>query len=161
MSAPVDRSSWLRQRGGGRPSAIGNVHANDPADLFASAHRMYRDGSVGQLPREVEARHKFQIGPGADHRSTDLLIDTPGEAADLTSLIPITPLSRLSLVDNPLPTAELANLATELATDPSNHRLVQHAGGPYLVFNRRRSHVTLLHPAELPTLLRQLPAATA
>jgi len=153
-------AAWGRETVG--DAVIGDVHASDPADLLAAADRMYRDGSVGQLPREVEARHKFQIGPGADHRRTDLLIDTPGEATELADLIPITPLSRLSLLDNPLPAADLADLAAELAADPSNHRLVQHASGPYLVFNRRRAHVTLLHPAELPTLLlHPLAAATA
>lgn len=158
-------ASWGRETIG--DAGIGNVHTAGPGDLIAAAARMYRDGSVGQLPREVEARHKFQIGPGAvdgpgpgpahdggGHRATDVLIDTRGRTGELAELIPIVPLARLSLLDNPLTAAQLGDLAGAVAADRSNYRLVQHASGPILVFDRRRSRVTLLHAAELPVLLR-------
>lgn len=150
-------ASWGRETVG--DAVVGNVHTSDPADLLAAADRAYRDGSVGQLPREVEARHKFQIGPDADQRATDALVDTPGRPGDLVGLMPITPLAALSILDNPLPARELDDLADAVRADPPNHRLVQHTCGVYLLFDRRRSRVTLLHPAELPTLQRALGAA--
>ncbi len=145
-------ASWGRETIGN--AVIGNVHTTDPEELLAAADRAYRDGSVGQLPREIEARHKFQIGRDADQRATDVLVDTSGRAGDLVGLVPITPLATLSILDNPLSDHELENPAEAVRADPSNHRLVQHASGPYLVFDRRRSRVTLLHPAELAALQR-------
>jgi len=133
-------ASWGRETVG--DAAVGNVHTADPAGLLAAAARMYRGGSVGQLPREVEARHKFQIHPGADHPHgdghdvdgggggqgvTDLLLDTPGRTGELVEVIPIVPLARLSLLDNPLTGAELGDLAGAVAAEVSNYRLVQHA----------------------------------
>lgn len=153
-------ASWGRETVG--DAAIGNVHTADPAGLLATAAGMYRDGSVGQLPRAVEARHKFQVDPAGQHGHrgdgghgvTDVLIDTPGRPSELVEVIPIVPLARLSLLDNPLTDTELSELAGALAGDRSNYRLVQHASGPVLVFDRRRSRVTLLHTTELPALLR-------
>lgn len=164
-------ASWGRETIG--DAVIGSVHATDPADLLAAAARAYRDGSVGQLPRQVEARHKFQISTdgstgssldpsaGAEPTAdiTDLLIDAPGRARELVDLVPIVPVARLSLLDNPLTDAELTALADGVAGERSNYRLVQHASGPVLVFDRRRSRVTLLHAAELPVLLDRVAAA--
>ena len=165
-------ASWGRETIG--DAVIGSVHATDPADLLAAAAQAYRNGSVGQLPRQVEARHKFQIDPdhtaggshdpSADAESstglTDLLIDTPGQARELVDLVPIVPVARLSLLDNPLTDAELTELADEVAGDRSNYRFVQHVSGPVLVFNRRRSRVILLHAAEVPGFFDRI-AATA
>lgn len=160
-------ASWGRETVG--DAGIGNVHTADPGDLLAAAARRYRDGSVGQLPRAVEARHKFQIGAsavddpgpahdgghgGGGHGATDVLIDTPGRTDQLAELIPIVALARLSLLDNPLTGTQLSDLASAVAADRSNYRLVQHASGPILVFDRRRSRITLLHATELPVLRR-------
>lgn len=162
-------ASWGRESIG--DAVIGNVNTTDPAVLLATAARVYRDGSVGQLPREVEARHKFQIsrapdrdrraGAGSGRGVTDVLIDTPGQTRELVDLAPIVPLARLSLLDNPLADAELAALAGAVAGDRLNYRLVQHASGPVLLFDRRRSRVTLLHAAELPRLFRHIATASA
>lgn len=37
--------------------------------------------------------------------------------------------------------------------DPDSARCVRHATGVYLIFDRRRSHVTLLEPDEWPAFL--------
>jgi hypothetical protein len=97
------------------------------------------------------------VGPAA----TDVLIDTPGQTRELVDLVPIVPLARLSLLDNPLADAELTALAASVAGDRSNYGLVQHASGPVLLFDRRRSRVTLLHIAELSRLLGRIAAAAA
>lgn len=150
-------ASWGRETVGN--ATVGNIHTTDPAELLAAADHAYRDGSVGQPPREMEARHKFQIGRDADQHVTDMLVDAPGPTGDLIDLVPITPLARLSILDNPLSARALQELAHAVRAERANYRLVQHASGPYLVFDRRRSLVTFLHAAEFPALRQALRAA--
>lgn len=140
--------SWGRETVGN--AVVGNVHAGDPHGLLVEAERRYRDGSLGQLPREVEARHKFQIGTDADVAVTDRLIDNDRDRPDeLAELIPLQPLSHLSLLENPLDGEELRHLAAEIAAaGPGVFRFFRHTSGVGLVYDRRRSHVILLHDHE-------------
>ncbi len=144
-------ASWGRETVGN--AVIGNVHTTPVSELFAAADRTYRDGRVGQLPREIEAAHKFQLGDDADQGATDTLIDKRRPPDDTTQLVPIRPLSDLSLLDNPLDTEALDELAATARHDPGNIRCVRHATGLSIVFDRRQSHVTLLDPREQPAIL--------
>lgn len=145
-------ASWGRETVGN--AVTGDIHTTSAAELFVIADRIYREGAVGQLPRDVEAAHKFQIGAGANRRATDTLIDADDSPEHLVRLVPIRPLSALALLGNPFDPAALGELTAMARRDPSNIRYVRHATGVYLVFNRRRSHVTLIKPDEWPAFLK-------
>ena len=137
----LNAATWGREMVGN--AVIGNVHDHDPLVLLGEADRRLGDGSVGQLPREVEARHKFQVGPGADERVTNALLD-PNTPSPRVQLVPIKPLSQHWLFANSLEAGELAALAACVRRSPTGFRLVRHASGVVLVFDKGRSHLTLL-----------------
>src|SRR6266545_7851062 len=76
--------------------------------------------------------------------ATNALIDSHDTPAALTDLVPIDRLPALSLFDNPLQPAEVDRTVSAMTADPAAFRVVRHASGPVLVFNRRGSHVLLL-----------------
>jgi dihydrodipicolinate synthase/N-acetylneuraminate lyase len=119
------------------------------------------DGSVGQLPREVEALHKFQVGPGADERATNALLDGGDAAASAVRLVAIRPLSQHWLLANPLAARELSDLLSRIRRAQDGFRVVRHASGVVLVFDKPRSHVTLLTADEWATFAATLPRAGA
>lgn len=138
----LNAATWGREMVGN--AVIGSVHQDDPSVLLEEAERRLGDGSVGQLPREVEALHKFQVGPGADERVTNALLDGGAPPHSVIRLVPIRPLSRHWLFDNLLEAAELAALAARVRRSPAGFRVVRHATGVVLVFDRRRSRLSLL-----------------
>jgi len=56
----INATTWGRETIGN--AVIGNVCNDDPQALLSAAERQFRASSVGQLPREAEAVHKFQLG---------------------------------------------------------------------------------------------------
>ncbi len=149
--------SWGRETVG--TAAIGNVRQDEPSLLMACADELFRSDALGQLPRAVEATHKFQVGPGAAESATNALIDSHDTPAALTDLVPIDRLPALSLFDNPLQPAEVDRTVSAMTADPAAFRVVRHASGPVLVFNRRRSHVLLLRDDEWPAVSARLTSA--
>jgi MoaA/NifB/PqqE/SkfB family radical SAM enzyme len=150
--------SWGRETVGA--AAIGNVLQDDLSSLMSRADELFRSDALGQLPRAVEAMHKFQVGQGAAEAATNALIDSDDAPAALTDLIPIDRLPNLSLFDNPLRPTEVDQTVAEMQADPAAFRVVKHASGPILVFNRRRSHVLLLRGDEWPTVGTRLAGLT-
>lgn len=152
-------ASWGRETVGG--AALGNVCTDDPAALLRQADRRYRSAELRQLPREVEAQHKFQLGQGADTQATDSIIDSDANTDELVCTVPVRRLSELSLLDNPLDDELLRRIARRAVERPTAVRFVRHASGVHLVFDRLASHVTLLRAEEWPRLAALLDAEFA
>lgn len=145
-------ASWGRETVGN--AAIGNIYRDEPRNLLLLADHLYRSGKLKQLPREVEALHKFQVGPGADTVQTNALIGNNDDPETLVAMVPIKPLSEFSLLQNRLDYDELAPAAEAVRSGSTTYRFIRHASGIYLVFNRLRSHVTLLTKEEWATFLQ-------
>jgi len=141
----INATTWGRETIGN--AAIGNVFHDDPQALLWAAEQ-FRDGSLGQLPREAEAVHKFQLGQQANQQATNAIIDSDAEPSSLAELVPIRPLSAHWLLDSPVDWAELADLAARARRSPSSFRFLRHASGVCLLFDKPRSHVTLLTETE-------------
>jgi MoaA/NifB/PqqE/SkfB family radical SAM enzyme len=154
----VTATSWGRETVGN--AAVGNVTSGDPYDLVKVADGWYRDGSLGQLPRRVEARHKFQLG-ACDVRATDRLIDdNHTQPVELIRLIKLRSMADLSVLSNPFTGRELATVGSALRGDaPERFRAALHPSGVGMIYDRLRSHVTLLTPDEWETFTRQPPGA--
>jgi len=142
----INATTWGRETIGN--AVIGNVRHEDPEALLWAAEQQFRDGSLGQLPREVEAVHKFQLGRQASQQATNAIIDSDANPSSLAELIPIRPLSAHWLLDNPLDRAELADIAARARRSQSSFRFLRHASGVHLLFDKPRSHVTLLTEPE-------------
>ena len=143
-------AAWGRETVG--DAVVGNLREEAAATLLRRLDDSYRSGTIRQLPRIVEAGHKFQVGPYAGRLATNALLAVksgPLESLDLPVQTEVVrPLSELDLLENPLPTEDLARLAHEAAVAPHHWRLVHHRTGVNLLFNRRTSHTTLLKPEE-------------
>jgi MoaA/NifB/PqqE/SkfB family radical SAM enzyme len=155
-------ASWGRETVG--DAVVGNLRQEPAAVLLRRADAAYRAGNIRQLPREVEAGSKFQVGHYAGRTAADALISmkyAPFEELDLpVPTQPVRPLSDLDMLANPLTGMDLADLAWQMAASPAQWRLVGHASSIYLAFNRATSHVTLLKPDEADVLLREYAAHT-
>src|SRR5204863_9440660 len=92
--------SWGRETVGS--AVLGNVRSNDPAALLGEADRRYRSPKLRQLPREVEAEHKFQLGARADTHATDAIVDSDADTDELVRTVAVRRLGELSLLGNPL-----------------------------------------------------------
>ncbi|MGY1980091.1 radical SAM protein [Nocardia gipuzkoensis] len=150
----LQAATWGREMVGN--AVIGSTHTERISDLLVTAQSLLSDGRARQLPRVVEARHKFQIGMGADQTITDQLIahtDSPAREVEMT---PIASVDEHWLMSNPL---DFAAVAAQLRTDPDSQRIVQHPTGIVLVFDRTRSLVTLLKPEECEALSSELALA--
>ncbi|MFF4810960.1 radical SAM protein [Micromonospora chersina] len=136
---------WGRETVGG--STIGNVRRGDPAALLVEANRSLRAGGLRQLRREDEAVHKFQLRT-ADDTETNSLLDSEADPLDLADLIPIAPLSSHPIMRNSVCLAELQALVARFHEEPAKIRVAKHATGIIMIFQRDRSFVTLVQPAE-------------
>jgi hypothetical protein len=56
---------------------------------------------------------------------------------------------------NPFGDTDMANLAQQTVASPEQWRLVSHASGIDVAFNRATSHLTLLKPGETAALIRE------
>jgi MoaA/NifB/PqqE/SkfB family radical SAM enzyme len=151
-------AAWGRETVG--DAVVGNLGDEPASTLLRRADAAYRTGRIRQLPREVEAGSKFQVGRYAGTAAADALIamrSAPFEELDLTvPTQPVRPLNELDLLANPL--GEMANLAWQIAAAPERWRMVSHASGVDLAFNRATSDVTLLKPGEADALLGEYAA---
>ncbi|MGH3235277.1 MAG: radical SAM protein [Streptosporangiaceae bacterium] len=156
-------AAWGRETVGN--AVVGNLTEEPAAALLRRADAAYRGGNVRQLPREVEAGSKFQVGRYAGTTATDALItirSAPFEELDLSvPTQPVRPLSELDKLANPFGDTDTANLARQIAASPGQWRLASHASGIDIAFNRATSHLTLLKPEETDTLLREYAAHRA
>jgi MoaA/NifB/PqqE/SkfB family radical SAM enzyme len=147
-------AGWGRESIG--DAAIGNLAAEPAAGLLARADAAYRAGKIRQLPRQVEAGTKFQVGPYAGQQATDALVSMrSGRFEDLALPVPTQPVRRLDELDklaSPFAAPDLADLASQIAASPGQWRLASHASGIFLAFNRATSHLTVLTAAEADSL---------
>ncbi|MBB5916823.1 MoaA/NifB/PqqE/SkfB family radical SAM enzyme [Nocardia transvalensis] len=139
----LQAATWGREMIGN--AALGSVHTQGVTPLLVDAEILLARGTARQLPRAVEAQHKFQLGPRADSHTTDTLIGRAEGTAGEVELIPITSVDEHWLMNNP---ADLDAVATGLRTAPDTHRVVRHPTGTVLAFDRARSQITLLTGAE-------------
>jgi MoaA/NifB/PqqE/SkfB family radical SAM enzyme len=150
-------AAWGRETVG--DAVVGNLAEEPAAALLGRADAAYRTGNIRQLPREVEAGSKFQVGRYAGTAAAEALItmrSAPFEELDLpVPTQPVRPLSELDKLANPFGEMDTANLAWQIAASPGQWRLASHASGIDLAFNRATSHVTLLKPGETDALLRE------
>lgn len=143
----LNAATWGREMVGNQ--LAGNLH-EAPADrLLGTAEALFAAGALGQLPREVEAVHKFQVGPTADQATTNHLLDqTTAAPATLAPMVPIRPMRDHWLLANPLPAGVVAELAALAHRQPRRVRILRQASGVWLVYDKPRSHVTLLTDTE-------------
>lgn len=147
-------ASWGRETVGN--AVVGNLSEENASILFERVDDIYRSGRVRQLPREVEAGHKFLIGPHAIGRTAtnELLADKSHRIEEMDLSVPIRPLSELDLLNNPLSEEHLTAFVCQMASEPQRWRLVHHATGVDLLFDRHTSHTTVLKPEETAALNR-------
>ncbi|MFE7720555.1 radical SAM protein [Nocardia rhizosphaerihabitans] len=141
----LQAATWGREMVGN--AALGSVNDTPVADLLSRAEAILAEGSARQMPREVEARHKFQLGTAANSTTTDLLIgraDNPGSAPEV-DLIPIRSVDDHWILDN---LVDVEAVAAQLRSRRNEHRVVRHPNGAILLFDRPRSLVTMLRPTE-------------
>ncbi|WP_433657998.1 radical SAM protein [Nocardia sp. CA-128927] len=150
----LQASTWGREMVGN--AVVGSVHAQRVPDLIETAESLLATGSAGQLPRETEARHKFQLGAEADREATQHLIGRIKGQPPTVDMIPIASVDEHWLMSNHL---DAAAVAARLRAEPTEHRITRHPTGKVLVFDRRRSLVTLLGPEEWPMVLGELSIA--
>ncbi|WP_280357052.1 radical SAM protein [Nocardia otitidiscaviarum] len=139
----LQAATWGREMVGN--AIVGSVRAQPASQLLTAAESMLAVGIARQLPRPVEARHKFQLGIDADQATTNALIGQPTTAQDSVAMIPIPSVDEHWLMGNP---ADLAALRGRMDHEPDSHRIVRHPTGLILAFDRRRSLITLLREQE-------------
>ncbi|MGV9680961.1 radical SAM protein [Nocardia sp. NPDC003482] len=143
----LQAATWGREMVGN--AVLGSVHARPLSDLIADAEARLDHGAPHQLPRHVEARHKFQLGEGADAQLTEALIGRGDGPRQDVELVPITSVDSHWLLDNPV---DLDTIAASISDEPAAHRVVEHPTGTVLIFHRARSQVTLLRAHEWATV---------
>lgn len=124
--------------------------------LFERVDDIYRSGRVRQLPRAVEAGHKFHVGPyRAEYQVTNQLLTEEDPGSD-TSLQwePVHELSETDLMQQTLDDEHLSALVCQMVSEPDRWRLVKHASGVDVAFDRQTCHMTLLKPEETERLGR-------
>ena len=150
-------AAWGRETVG--DAVVGNLAEETASTLLERADAAYRTRNIRQLTREAEAGSKFQVGHYAGRPAADALLSmrsTPFEELDLpVPTQPVRPLSELDMLANPFGDMDMANLAWQIAASPEQWRLVSHASGIDVAFNRATSHVTLLKPEETAALIRE------
>jgi MoaA/NifB/PqqE/SkfB family radical SAM enzyme len=153
-------AAWGRETIG--DAVVGNLGEEPASTLLGRADSAYRTRDIRQLPREIEAGSKFQVGSYAGRAAANALMSmrsTPFEELDLpVPTQPVRPLSELDMLANPFGDMDMANLARQIAASPEQWRLISHASGIEVAFNRATSHVTLLKPGETGALLREYAA---
>ena len=139
-------AAWGRETVGN--AVVGNINFESTEECFERAENAYSQGKVKQLPREVEARHKFQYGVNNNPQLTNQILDDKENRQYLLEMIPIKPLSESDLFKISLSEQEIANLASMIKNDPERYRIVNVANNSYILFDRVTTHVTLLKPEE-------------
>ena len=139
----LQAATWGREMVGN--AVLGSVHGRTVTELLAHAEALLDEGTPRQLPREVEAQHKFQLGAAASQGATEQLIGRFDGSAPEAELIPIRGLDQHWLLDNAL---DPTDIIAQIVARPDNYRVVRHPSSTVLVFDRTRSFITLLAPGE-------------
>jgi hypothetical protein len=140
-------AAWGRETVGN--AVTGNIHTDDATAAFNQAELAYSRGLVKQLPRDIEAIHKFHYGKDADPTLTNKVLDDKESGAGLVQMVPIKPLSESDLFQAPLPEEQMRSIAEKVKANPERYRLVNIANNSYILFDRVTTHVTLLKPDEV------------
>jgi len=140
-------AAWGRETVGN--AVTGNLHVDGATSAFNQAELAYSQGLVKQLPRDIEAIHKFHYGKDADPILTNKVLDDKESGAGLVQMVPIKPLSESDLFQAPLPEEQMRSIAEKVRANPERYRLVNIANNSFILFDRVTTHVTLLKPEEV------------
>lgn len=139
----------------GRESAqnanIGNLFKESAEVLFTRLDKLYRSGKCRQLPREVEAKHKFIVDGVFDKKMADVLIGDE-EKNKKVKLMRCVPMSKMDIMQKPLKPKYIGQMANQYLEAPDNYRFVQHATGVFLFYNNTTAHAIMLNKSELSKL---------
>lgn len=152
-------AAWGRETIG--DAVIGNLNREEADSLFRKVDAIYRDGAVRQLPREIEATHKFHVGANADKATTDWLLEHRDDAPSVLPMIPITPLSGSDILEREISLNELHDLAARIAAAEDRYRIILNPSGVYVLFDRKSTHVTFLKESEIRQIDSFLNSAVA
>lgn len=149
-------ASWGRETVGN--AVVGNLSEDDAFNILETADDIYRSGRVRQLPREIEAAHKFMIGPHVIGRvaTNELLEDKSTTIEKMEISVPVRPLSDIDLLDNCLDAKQLGYFSSQIQADPGRWRIARHVTGVDLLFDRNTSHTTVLKPEETEIITRSI-----
>lgn len=126
-------------------AVVGNISkGGDTAQIFADVDQKYRRGNLSQLPRESEAQLKFVVEGVFDKEKADRALDY-SEAI----LEPVTSLADMDLFDNKISKKTLIDLYKKYTSEPNRYRLVKHASGRYISYDKVTDHVALLKKEEV------------
>ena len=136
-------ASWGRESLGN--PTIGNVLSTAPKKLLDLASRHYQAGQLQQLPREVEARHKFLIGSNVDGQLTARLIDAGPDEELAPGFIPLISLAASPLAMRPLDVSAVKSFTSRAGALVH----MRHLSGVDLLFDPSRSRVAVLRDGEM------------
>lgn len=139
-------AAWGRETVGN--AVVSNLNSISAEACFEKAENAYARREIKQLPRQVEAVHKFHYGVDTDPELTDQILDNKESGQYLVEMIPIKSLSDSDLFAINLSSQEIANLATLVKSDPGRYRIVNIANNSYILFDRVTTHTILLKPKE-------------
>ncbi|MCB9812940.1 MAG: radical SAM protein [Pseudomonadales bacterium] len=140
-------AAWGRETIGN--AVTGNLHTDSVKIALNQAEQIYNQGLVKQLPREIEAVHKFHYGKDVNPAITNKILSDKESGAGLVQMVPIKPLSESDLFQIPLSEEQMLSIASNLQMQPDRYRLVNIAGNSYVLFDRLTTHITLLKPEEV------------
>lgn len=140
-------AAWGRETIGN--AIVGNIYCESAKTLFEKAESSYANGEVKQLPREVEAVHKFHNGVEINSQLTNNILDDKENGKYLVEMVPIKPLLESDLFVINLSDQEIINLVALMKNYPDRYRLINIAGNSHVLFDRVTTHVTLLKPPEV------------
>jgi MoaA/NifB/PqqE/SkfB family radical SAM enzyme len=139
-------SSWGREFVGS--SDVGNLNVYPASVLLDRVDAIYR-GEVQQLPRALEARMKFVVSGVFDENKANNVLDNYG-AVDRVKAGSI---ADMDVLQKPMLQAELDMLSARYARNAADYRIVKHASGVYLFYDKSTAHVYLLTAEEHRTLV--------
>ncbi len=142
----VTSAAWGRETVGN--AVVGNLNIESAETSFERAENAYSRGEVRQLPREVEAVHKFHYGVDTNSQLTDKILDDKERGQYLVEMIPIRPLSESDLFLISLSEQDIVYFSTLIKNNPERYRIINIANNSYILFDRITTHATLLKPKE-------------
>jgi len=146
-------SYWGRETA--QSSNMGNLFKESVETLFSKLDRLYRSGKCRQLPREIEAKHKFIVDGVFDKSSADVLIKSENKNKSV-ELIRCLPMSEMDVMQKPLDPKYFDQMAKQYLNSPNNYRLVKHATGVFVFYNNTTAHGILLNQKELNRFQKRL-----
>lgn len=155
-------ATWGRETVGN--AVVGNLEKESFESIFNKAEGVYRKGQVYQMPREEEAKHKFQIGVNSDRRQTDKLLRGRSQMPKGVKMIPLKRLSELDIFKQKLMLGAIKKMALNIIKEPLRYRIVKNSSGAFILFDRITNRVTLLKEVEvkqMEKILKELGCASA